>query len=50
MDRAQNPNLQILMLAFVDAVFGHMPTDETSQARVLMILKTIREIASLKNE
>ena len=36
--------------AFVDAVFGHMPTDETSQARVLMILKTIREIASLKNE
>ena len=85
MDRAQNPNLQILMLAVdqlnelakdmvflggcatgllitdraappirvtrdVDAVFGHMPTDETSQARVLMILKTIREIASLKNE
>ena len=29
---------------FVDAVAGHMPTDETSQARVTIILKRINEI------
>ncbi len=33
---------------FVDAVSGHMPTDETSQARVSIILKTIKEIAENK--
>lgn len=31
---------------FVDAVSGHMPTDETSQARVTIILGTIEKIAS----
>lgn len=35
--------------AFIDAVSGHMPTDSTSQARVAMILNTIKEIASLSN-
>lgn len=30
---------------FVDAVSGHMPTDETSQARVSIILKIINELA-----
>lgn len=33
---------------FVDAVSGHMPTDETSQARVPIILKTIKELAETK--
>ena len=32
---------------FIDAVSGHMPTDLTSQARVPMILETIKKIASL---
>ena len=30
---------------FLEAVSGHMPTDETSQARVVIILKRINEIA-----
>lgn len=30
---------------FIDAVYGHMPTDETSQARVSMILKKITQLA-----
>ncbi|MDH5648179.1 MAG: hypothetical protein OEY67_00875 [Gammaproteobacteria bacterium] len=30
---------------FVDAVSGHMPTDETSQARVSVILTRIKELA-----
>ncbi len=33
---------------FVDAVSGHMPTDETSQARVSMILNIIKEVAENK--
>lgn len=33
---------------FIDAVSGHMPTDETSQARVSIILATIKEIAENK--
>jgi predicted nucleotidyltransferase len=33
---------------FVDAVSGHMPTDETSQARVSIILTTMRELAEAK--
>jgi len=33
---------------FVDAVSGHMPTDETSQARVSILLKTIKELAESK--
>ena len=33
---------------FVDAVSGHMPTDETSQARVTVIKKIIKELANLK--
>lgn len=31
---------------FIDAVSGHMPTDITSQARVPMILETIKQIAT----
>jgi len=30
---------------FIDAISGHMPTDEASQARVSIVLKKIREIA-----
>lgn len=30
---------------FVDAVFGHMPTDEASQSRVERIINTIKEIS-----
>lgn len=33
---------------FVDAVSGHMPTDETSQARVPKILNTIKAVAENK--
>jgi len=33
---------------FVDAVSGHMPTDETSQSRVSIILATINKIAGNK--
>jgi len=33
---------------FTDAIAGHMPTDETSQARVPIILKRIREITDAK--
>ncbi len=33
---------------FIDAVYGHMPTDETSQARVSMILKKITQLAEYK--
>jgi len=33
---------------FVDAVSGHMPTDETSQARVPIILNTIKAVAENK--
>lgn len=33
---------------FVESVSGHMPTDETSQARVSMILKIIKELAENK--
>ena len=33
---------------FVDAVSGHMPTDETSQARVWIILNTIKAVAENK--
>jgi len=32
---------------FLDALSGHMPTDETSQARTPLILKTIKEIAEI---
>lgn len=34
--------------SFVDAVSGHMPTDETSQARVVKTIKVIEEIAGFK--
>ena len=33
---------------FVDAISGHMPTDETGQARVSIILKIIKKIAESK--
>jgi len=33
---------------FVDSVSGHMPTDETSQARVPIILKTIKKLTETK--
>ena len=33
---------------FVNAVSGHMPTDETSQARVSIILTTIKEIVEIR--
>ena len=33
---------------FVEAVSGHMPTDDTSQARVPIIMKIIEEIAGNK--
>ena len=33
---------------FIDAVSGHMPTDETSQARVPHIIKTIKAITKIK--
>lgn len=33
---------------FIDAVSGHMPTDETSQARVSIILTTIKKLADTK--
>lgn len=32
--------------AFIDAISGHMPTDEISQKRVTMILEKIKQIAS----
>lgn len=32
---------------FIEAISGHMPTDTTSQARVPMILETIKKIANL---
>lgn len=34
--------------SFVDAVFGHMPTDEVSQNRVERILDTLNEVAGIK--
>ena len=34
--------------SFVEAVSGHMPTDETSLARAKMIMKTIKAIAGIK--
>lgn len=34
---------------FVDAVAGHMPSDAMSQARVPMILQTVRKIAEMRN-
>lgn len=33
---------------FVEAVSGHMPTDETSQARVTIVLGVIKELAESK--
>lgn len=44
--KALSTRFQELLLdsRFVNAVSGHMPTDETSQARVTIILKTIKEI------
>ncbi len=33
---------------FIDAVYGHMPTDDANQARVSRILKTISQIAEQK--
>lgn len=30
---------------FIDAVSGHMPTDETSQARVQVVLNCIKKIS-----
>lgn len=33
---------------FVEAVSGHMPTDETSQARASIVLKIITQISELK--
>jgi predicted nucleotidyltransferase len=33
---------------FVDAVSGHIPTDETSQARVSVILTTMKKLAETK--
>ena len=33
---------------FVEAVSGHMPTDETSQARASIILKIIKELAETR--
>ena len=35
---------------FIDAISGHMPTDDISQARVPTILHTIREIANSRTE
>lgn len=32
---------------FVDAIYGHMPTDEASQSRVALILKLIKKISEL---
>lgn len=32
---------------FIDAISGHMPTDTTSQARVPMILETIKKIVEI---
>ena len=34
--------------SFVDAVSGHMPTDEVSQSRVERILDTVKEITDMK--
>jgi len=34
---------------FIDAISGHMPTDTTSQARVPMIVETIKKIANLNS-
>lgn len=33
---------------FIDAVSGHMPTDETSQSRVSIILNTIKKLSEVK--
>jgi len=33
---------------FVDALYGHMPTDHASQARVSVIIRTIEELADTK--
>lgn len=33
---------------FVDAIYGHMPTDTASQGRVELILSVIRKIAGIK--
>lgn len=38
----------IIESRFTDAVYGHMPGDAASQARVPFILKTIKEIAEIK--
>lgn len=35
---------------FVDAVYGHMPTDEASQARVPFILERIKQIANATSD
>lgn len=37
-------------VSFVDAIFGHMPTDEVGQSRVERILGTIKEISDMKLE
>ena len=34
---------------FIEAISGHMPTDTTSQARVSMIMETIKKIANLNS-
>ncbi len=33
---------------FLDAVYGHMPTDEVNQSRVEKILNTIKKISEKK--
>lgn len=35
---------------FVDAVYGHLPTDPASQARVPMVMERIQQIADLHSE
>ncbi len=59
MTKANNPNLEILrqalhcleemadQFAFVEAVPGHMPTDEASRQRVPRILNILRTISQL---
>ncbi len=48
--KALSKRFQVLLQEsrFVDAISGHMPTDETSQARVSIIIKIIKEIAENK--
>ena len=48
--RSQNPNLEILLLdgLFIDSVSGHIPPDDASQARVPMVLETLKEIAGIE--